>query len=525
MNMRTMLLRFCLAALVAIGTSNTLVGYQQQPLTQQLRITDSDNSIQLIEGSTQSLKFPYDVPELLVENPEVISASGISPNEILIRGVKPGISSITVSDPSKNLQVITVEVTMDVRKLERAFANLFPDSNIKVAPLKTGVILTGHVARADQVENVMKVAQDYFPTNVINELQVSGSQNISINVKVYEVSRTKLREAGIDWSFLGSDISVVSSVSELIQSVAAAGSATADGTLSLGVFDGTSQFNAVIQLLEKRQLAKLLDEPTLTAQNGRPAEFLSGGEIPIQVAAGLGNNAIEFRPFGTKLDLVPIVHGQGQLTLEIRAEVSEIAPDLSGNSNVPGFRVRRVNTGVKMNAGHTLALAGDYREDVNTEVVGIPGLMDNPVFGRLFRRNREEKNETELVFLITPRFISEVEANRLPRLGPGQITQSPSDVEFYRNAHVEVPRCKDDCPVDDRFSSGGPQYHNIQDTMPIFQQPAGGQQGVPGQQVVPGTVQEVPPAFGSSFRLPGRKQSQPQARQASGGFLWPTKTR
>ena len=98
----------------------------------------------------------------------------------------------------------------------------------------------------------------------------------------------------------------------------------------------------------------------------------------------MGTNSIEYRPFGTKLDVVPIIHGQGQLTLEIRAEVSEVAADLAGDAGVPGFRVRRVNTGVKMKAGHTLALAGDYREKDETEVRGIPKLMDNPWFGPAF---------------------------------------------------------------------------------------------------------------------------------------------
>ena len=100
--------------------------------------------------------------------------------------------------------------------------------------------------------------------------------------------------------------------------------------------------------------------------------------------------------------MVPIVHGNGELTLEVRAEVSEVAPDLA-NNGIPGFRVRRVNTGVKMRAGHTLALAGDYREISSTENRGIPKLKHSPFLGPLFRSVSDEVNETELVFLITPR--------------------------------------------------------------------------------------------------------------------------
>ena len=138
----------------------------------------------------------------------------------------------------------------------------------------------------------------------------------------------------------------------------------------LGIFSGNTNIEFIINALERRSIAKLLDEPVLTAENGRPAEFLSGGEIPIQIATGL-TQSIEFRSFGTKLDMVPIIHGQGEMTLEVRAEVSEVDNTLSSTSGVPGFRVRRVNTGVRMRAGHTLALAGDYREEVETQHLSL----------------------------------------------------------------------------------------------------------------------------------------------------------
>ncbi len=450
MNMRmTLSLLACAVAAMAIGQPAQVHAFQ---VGVQIQVNESVDTFELINGSSRRLKFDYNVPELMVENPDIIQATPVAPNEILISGLKPGISTITVSDPSKKLQTLTVHVTVDVRKLERAFAKHFPDSLIRVDALQTGVILTGYVARADQIENVIAVARDYFPTNVINELRVNGSQNIAIKVKVYEVSRSKFRSLGVDWSLIGDDFGIVSSVSDLISEFSLAdGGVTGDGNFTFGVVGGNTAFNAFIEALEVRNVAKLLDQPTLVAQNGRPAEFLSGGEVPIQVASGLGTNSIEFRPFGTKLDIVPIVHGAGQLTLEVRAEVSEVARDLQGDSGVPGFRVRRVNTGVKMKAGHTLALAGDYREDLSSESRGVPKIMDSPLFGPFVRKNTEETNETELVFLITPRFISEVEPYQVPAVGVGQLTKAPSDYELFINGYQEVPKCEEDCPVNDQF--------------------------------------------------------------------------
>ena len=462
-----------LIALITV-TSSGLSLSAQVNFGKRFQVDDSVDQLELIAGAARRLKFKYDVPEMVVENPEILQAIPVSPNEVLITGLKPGISTLTVSDADQNLQMINVEVKVDTRKLEMAFRNYFPDSQIKVHPLQTGVILAGHVARADQVANIMMVARDFFPTNVVNNLQVNGNQNIAIKVKVYEVSRTKLRQLGIDWSYISPDFSLISSVSQIIQAANATAGVTAAGnTLAFGVVDdGGTQFDSFIRTLERHSIAKLLDQPVLVAQNGRPAEFLSGGEVPILIPAGLGSTTVEFRAFGTKLDMVPIVHGNGELTLEVRAEVSEVAADLASVDGTPGFRVRRVNTGVKMKAGHTLALAGDYREDHTATKRGIPGLMHSPVFGPLFRNVEDEANETELVFLITPRFISDVDPAAAPKLGPGQMTTPPSSRELMIDGYLEVPRCADDCAINEsgtrlqnQFSNQGFQSNGFQ-TMP-----------------------------------------------------------
>jgi pilus assembly protein CpaC len=527
-----------IVAMATFVSSGQVASAQATFAGQRFQVDDSVDQLEIIAGSARRLKFNYDIPEIMVENPEVIQATPVSPNEILISGLKPGVSTFTVSDPDKNVQMISVEVKVDTRKLEMAFRNYFPDSQIKVHPLQTGVILAGHVARADQVANIMSVARDFFPTNVVNQLQVNGNQNIAIKVKVYEVSRTKLRQLGIDWSYLGEEFSLVSSVSQIIQAFnTTSGPQVGANTLAFGVVDGQNQFNAFINTLERHTVAKLLDQPVLVAQNGRPAEFLSGGEIPIQIAVGLGTNAIEFRAFGTKLDMVPIVHGNGELTLEVRAEVSEIAEDLASSNGVPGFRVRRVNTGVKMKAGHTLALAGDYREDHNASKTGVPGLMNNPVFGPLFRNVVDNRNETELVFLITPRFISDVDPSTLPALGPGQMTAPPSNEEFYRNGYLEVPRCNEDCPINDPRSAavqmnqlganGNPMssgYPGVAPQQHLQPQSGNFNQGPMSDPYPQPTVasKKSLKSLIPNFMKSSRRDTPAEPRQANNGFLWPS---
>lgn len=482
-------------------------------------VSPAVDSIVLVQGSSKRLKFTYDIPELLVENPEIVQATPMRIDEIMVSGLRPGFTSLTVSDASNQLHTINLIVEIDTRPVELALRRNFPDSNIQVNALQTGIVLRGEVARPEQIEVARMVAQDYFSSNVISLLQVQGAQNIAIQVKVYEVSRTKLRRLGVDWRIDNENFNFVSAVSQLIGNggvTPVAGSADFSG----GIFSDSTSFTFFMQALEQRNVAKIIDQPVLIAQNGRPAEFLSGGEVPFLIQQGLGNNTFEFRPFGTKLDIVPIVEGQGVLTLEVRAEVSQLAEDLGGDTGLPGFRVRRVNTGVKMRAGHTLALAGDFRETVNSQSRGFPALMDRPILGFPFRRVQDEFNETELVFLMTPNFISDVDPTMVPANLPAVTSTLPSDRELYLNNHIEVPRCVDDCPVDQNL--GGP----------IMQQHVPGIH-VPGVQ--PGVVnpagQPIIPTEGQGFEGgqvrpddQGRSTIR-QAKQTSGGFGWPSSKR
>ena len=536
--LKNMQVAACIAilTLTSFGPGVAVAQHFGQGLSQHTIIDGSVQQLELVVGASRRLKFGYKIPELLVEQPDVLKATPIAPNEILISGLKPGVTTITVMDPEKNLQSIAIQVTADTRKLEAALNTHFPDSNIRVHALQTGVILKGTVAKADQITPIMTIAKDYFPTNVINQLQVDGSQLLAIKVKVYEVNRSKLRTLGVDWAIFGQDFNIGSSVSGIIQDLSVSGAGTvttANDTISFGVLGNDTSFFKFIEALEQNNLAKLLDQPTLVAQNGRPAEFLSGGEIPIAVASGLGTNSIEFRPFGTKLDIVPLIHGQGEVTLEVRAEVSEVDNALSFGAGVPGFRVRRVNTGVRMKSGHTLALAGDYREEIETEKRGLPWLMHAPIIGSAFRRVEDTKLESELVFLITPRFISEVDPTLVPRLGPGQLSDAPSNHEHYMNGYMEVPRCNDDCPTNDRFDdpvnySKYPNYPASMDQLNNQQAPASQQPTYSGsgwsydsQPIQPASTSST-----SGYPLGATSTTENGYVNPNGGggnFAWPTK--
>jgi len=463
--LRCTTLALTIAALLA--TSFQATAQQTSFDGSDLKVNQSVQEVEIIVNTAKRLEFEYDIPDMIVENDQIIRVRPVARNQILIIGLRPGVTAVTVSNPKGELQHIEVEVVADVRDLQRIIKREFPSSNVRAIPMKTGVMLTGTIGSSEDINTIIEVTKQYFPEGVINRTVIDGSQMVAIEVKVYEVSRTKLRRFGVDWAVATSGFNIGSSVAGIIQTLSpnpgtlpTAGSAP----ITFGVLSDGKQLSSFIDTLEQKDIAKLLDQPTLIALNGRAAEFLSGGEIPIQVAAGLSSNAIEFRPFGTRLDIVPKIHGNGRMRLELRAEVSEVANDLSSGTGVPGFRVRRINTAVEMSAGNTLALAGDYREEQESQARGIPGLMSHPAIGTIFRRVQDTRNETELVFLVTPRFVSDVEPGMMTNQPPGRLTQSPSDTELYLKGYIEVPSCGDDCNID--------QHQHV----PYSQAPAFGQQ-------------------------------------------------
>jgi pilus assembly protein CpaC len=308
-------------------------------------------------------------------------------------------------------------------------------------------VLNGFVDRPDHVGPIMRLAEDYSP-KVINNITVGGVQQVLLKVKVMEVSRTKLRRLGVDWAYSGSGGGFAfNSINDII---------TRDSpnfffdnaaeTFSFGIVDGGQAFFATLDALQERRVAKILAEPNIVAVSGRPAKFLSGGEFAYTIPQGGGGGStfftVEFKPFGTIIDFVPVVLGNGNIRLEVRPEVS--TPDFTlgtvvGGSDVPGLRKRFVETAVEMKAGQTFALAGLVEERVDTINRGLPYISDVPILGIPFRRTEDEMNEIELLILVTPEFVDGMEPHQAPCGGPGYATTSPTTSQLYCGGHVEVP--------------------------------------------------------------------------------------
>ena len=255
-----------------------------------------------------------------MNNREIVELTPLSPNEIQVFAKKPGVTQINLWNEQNQIHTLDVMVFGDARELAMLIRSEFPHASIRVKPLAQSVVLSGFVDRQDHVSQIIRMAEDYYP-KVISHITVGGVQQISLNVKVYEVSRTKLRTLGMDWSTSSGADFLVSSVSGLIDA-ASASAGTAVGTggdaVRFGVIGDDTTFFGFIEALRRYDLMKVLAEPTLVTVSGRPAFFNSGGEFPIIIPQSLGTSSIEFKKFGTQIDFVPIVLGNGNIRLEVR---------------------------------------------------------------------------------------------------------------------------------------------------------------------------------------------------------------
>ncbi|MBC8355330.1 MAG: type II and III secretion system protein family protein [Planctomycetes bacterium] len=469
---------------ICLGTVNSanaqVLG--RQPV--HFKVSGPVERLEMIVNTSRILTTEHKVPQLLVENQGVIRAQPISPNQVQLSALKTGFTTLTVWDESQEEHSIDVLVYGDARELENLLMTEFPDATLRVKPLASSVVISGFVPRAEMVSRIVQMAEDYYPS-VINNITIGGVQQILLHVKLMEVSRTKLRRLGFDWANFNGNDGVAQSVAGLVSGVdLSAGTVASSGgeTVAFGIVNNANSFFGFIDALRQYNLVKVLAEPTLVTVSGRPASFSSGGEFPILVPQSLGTVSIEYRQFGTRVDFVPIVLGNGRVRLEVRPQVSEIDPSRSvtiNNTTVPGLRTRWVDTGVEMKAGQTLALAGLIQNQIESENVGLPWLSDLPWIGSAFRRVKEQNNEIELLILVTPEFVDALDASDVPPCGPGQLTASPNDTDLYFRGYLETPKCCHDGSCSSCESGYGPATFTLPNTsgpayepVPAVQQPA-----------------------------------------------------
>jgi pilus assembly protein CpaC len=402
----------------------------------------------MVVNTSQILTLGLQIPQVLVQNPDLLTATPLSPTQVQVVARKTGVTQINLWDEKNQVHTIDVLIVGDARELTALLTSEFPGASIKVRPVGSGVLISGFIDRPEDLERIRELAAEYYPKVIMN-ITVGGVQQVQLHVRVYEVSRSKLRSMGFDFAQISSgniNTLVRSGVSGLI-GVLGSGTASPgnlpvspNSTFQFGIVSGNSAFFGVLEALCQSGVAKVITEPRLVAVSGRTSYFTVGGQIPYTVSQGLGAVSVEWKEYGTRVDFAPVVLGNGAVHLEIRPEVKELDKGQAPNSlGIPAFKQSRVDTAVELQVGQTLAIAGLVQTRAEAQTRGIPWISDVPYLGALFRRVHEEKNEIETLILVTPQFAEAMDPHEVPQCGPGMRTASPSDWELYMEGHIEVP--------------------------------------------------------------------------------------
>jgi pilus assembly protein CpaC len=385
------------------------------------------------------------------------------PFHVLLTGLEPGITKVTLTDEEDKNFEYDVVVQFDVEYLKSVLKRARPTANITPIPAANNtVILTGTVATQEDIDVVMRTAQSVVlgPDRVVNALRVPGVMQVQLCVVVARVSRSDFRRMAFDFLlsdkkfFLGStvgqavsnptSIGVGSTLSTFGNVTGTVGSPNGVGTNILaGVLDHNFAFLAFLQALRDENLVKLLAEPRLVTLSGRQASFLDGGEQAIPVPAGLGQIGVQFEEFGTRLSFVPIVLGDGKIRLEVEPEVSNLDPaagtSISGTI-VPGRATQRVHTTVELEDGQTFVIGGLIQNTQRGTTEKVPVLGDIPFLGAAFSSKSFQEVETELVVMVTPHLVDPMDCGQAPHMLPGMETRRPDDFELFLEGILEAPR-------------------------------------------------------------------------------------
>lgn len=338
---------------------------------------------------------------LVVADPDVAEAMATSNQSFFLRGKNPGSTTVLIyNDAGQIAELIEVEVELSLAELRADLKNLLPGESITVHPVHDGVFLDGKLTTAAAAEMAIQLAERHVPGGVANGLSVGQSQQVMLEVRFIEASRKAVKEIGFGNTFDANGV-VGSTEGGTV-------SGLAEKTLALFKNVGTENIDIQLRALEEKGVIRTLAEPNLVALSGDKASFLAGGEFPIPVSASDGEISVEFKKFGVSLEFTPTVLGDGLVNLRVRPEVSALDRAngvRTASIDIPGISVRRADTTVELHDGQAFAIAGLLQNNYSNNVRQTPWLGNVPVLGLLFSSKRYQRNESELVIIITPRLV------------------------------------------------------------------------------------------------------------------------
>jgi pilus assembly protein CpaC len=419
------------------------------------------DTIEVPVNGSQHVKLGQPISRVSAGNPDIADVAAFPPDELLITGRHLGNTSVTIwlKDETRTIPIV---VGFPTEAIGEAILDAIPDGrDIKVTSAGTSLVLSGQVADVADVERAEKVAQGFVSsgtqgqataTSIVNLLTVTGEQQVQLEVSFAEVSRSAMKQIGInalqfgskDNNYVAGMINPSASFSvNALEGLEPAATKLIDAPLqsTFGFLFGSDPaaaypFSLALSVLASNGYARVLAEPTLVAVNGEEASFLAGGEFPVPLPQSLGQVVIQYKKFGIQLEFVPtIVDGTIQLRLALTVSDLDFSLGIKiASVTVPGLTSRHSETTVRLRDGQSFAIAGLLSDKVRSSVDKVPLLGDLPILGALFRSTGYRREETELMVVVTAHLVRP-QGERPPLPGEG-VQADPSDLElFFLGSH------------------------------------------------------------------------------------------
>jgi len=390
-------------------------------------------------GKSIIVDLPGEASEIVVGNPKVANAIARSARKLYIMGAETGQTTIFALDRAgRQIANLEISIGRDVGELGPLLHAALPKSNITARTVNDTIILTGTVESASEGQRAVDIAKGFAARSasaqgngaggdglVVNALTISTQDQVMLKVTVAEVQRRVIKQLGVSAASGGETILTGGWGKLVQQNPFAINSALTSSALSL---NGPNSTTATLQAYERYGVSRILAEPTVTAVSGESAKFIVGGEVAVPGngncinGAVLCNVGIVFKQYGVSLNFTPVVLAEGRILLHLATEVTEV--DYQGaqtyNSvTVPGFKTRKNETSVELPSGGSIATAGLLQQKSDQAINGLPGLINLPVLGALFRSRDYLRNETELLIIVTPYIARSVQARDIARPDDG----------------------------------------------------------------------------------------------------------
>ena len=387
---------------------------------------DGADRLELRRGKSAVVEADAAFATIVVADPQIAEAMPTSNRSFFVRGKSPGSTTVLIYDESGAIaELIEIEVKLGLDELRGDLRRLLPGELIDVYAVHDGVYLDGKVTTAAAAEMALQLAERHVPGGVANGLSVGQSQQVLLEVRFLEASRNAVREIGFGHNIDANDV--------MIGTESGTVSGLLEKTVALFTNVGGENIDIRLRALEEKGIIRTLAEPNLVSLSGDTASFLAGGEFPIPVSSRDNEVTVEFKKFGVSLDFTPTVLGDGLVNLRVRPEVSALDRGngiRASNIDIPGISVRRADTTVELHDGQAFAIAGLLQNNYTNDVRQTPWIGNVPVLGSLFSSKRYQRNETELIIIVTPRLVQPF-SHPEGVASPLDAVSEPTETEFF----------------------------------------------------------------------------------------------